>query len=151
MLGPEAPLIALGGGLGVCAIRLIKRDAPDQTTRMVAATGSFAAIATLFGSPLLGAFLLMEASGIGGAMLGLVLVPGLLAAGIGSLMFVGLDAWTGLGTMSLSIPHLPHVGIRPSPSSAGPLSSAWRRPRSGPGSAGSPCCCGRTSSGGWCC
>ena len=52
----------------------------------------------------------MEASGIGGAMLGLVLVPGLLAAGIGSLIFVGLDAWTGLGTMSLAIPHLPHVG-----------------------------------------
>jgi H+/Cl- antiporter ClcA len=110
VLGPEAPLIALGGGLGVYAIRLIKRDAPDQTTRLVAATGSFAAIATLFGSPLLGAFLLMEASGIGGAMLGLVLVPGLLAAGIGSLIFVGLDAWTGLGTMSLAIPHLPHVG-----------------------------------------
>ena len=110
VLGPEAPLIALGGGLGVCAIRLIKRDSPEQAVRMVAATGSFAAIATLFGSPLLGAFLLMEASGLGGPMLGLVLVPGLLAAGIGSLIFVGLDAWTGLGTMSLSIPHLPHIG-----------------------------------------
>jgi H+/Cl- antiporter ClcA len=110
VLGPEAPLIALGGGLGVCAIRLIKRDSPDQAVRLVAATGSFAAIATLFGSPLLGAFLLMEASGIGGAMMGLVLVPGLLAAGIGSLIFVGLDAWTGLGTMSLAIPNLPHIG-----------------------------------------
>ena len=110
VLGPEAPLIALGGGLGVCAIRLIKRDSPDQAVRLVAATGSFAAIATLFGSPLLGAFLLMEASGLGGAMMGLVLVPGLLAAGIGSLIFVGLDAWTGLGQMSLAIPHLPHIG-----------------------------------------
>jgi len=110
VLGPEAPLIALGGGLGVCAIRLIKRDSPDQAVRLVAATGSFAAIATLFGSPLLGAFLLMEASGLAGATMGLVLVPGLLAAGIGSLIFVGLDAWTGLGTMSLAIPHLPHIG-----------------------------------------
>jgi H+/Cl- antiporter ClcA len=110
VLGPEAPLIALGGGLGVCAVQVIKRDSPDQAVRMIAATGSFAAIATLFGSPLLGAFLLMEASGLGGPMLGLVLVPGLLAAGIGSLIFVGLDAWTGLGTMSLSIPHLPHIG-----------------------------------------
>jgi hypothetical protein len=43
-------------------------------------------------------------------MLGLVLVPGLLAAGIGSLIFTGLDAWTGLGTFSLAIPGLPHVG-----------------------------------------
>ena len=77
---------------------------------MVAAAGSFAAIATLLGSPLTGAFLLMEATGLGGAMMELVLVPGLLAAGVGSLVFIGLDAWTGLGTFSLAIPGLPHVG-----------------------------------------
>jgi len=39
-----------------------------------------------------------------------VLVPGLLASGIGSLIFIGLDGWTGLGTFSLSIPGLPHTG-----------------------------------------
>jgi H+/Cl- antiporter ClcA len=110
VLGPEAPMIALGGGFGVLAVRLVKRDAPPRTTTVVAAAGSFAAISTLLGSPLLGAFLLMEASGLGGAMLELVLVPGLLAAGVGSLVFIGLDAWTGLGTFSLAIPHLPHVG-----------------------------------------
>jgi H+/Cl- antiporter ClcA len=110
VLGPEAPLIAIGGGLGVCAVRLVKRDAPARTSAVVAAAGSFAAIATLLGSPLLGAFLLMEASGLAGAMLELVLVPGLVAAGIGSLVFLGLDAWTGLGTFSLAIPGLPHVG-----------------------------------------
>ncbi len=110
VLGPEAPLIALGGGLGVCAVRLVKRDAPARTSAVVAAAGSFAAISTLLGSPLLGAFLLMEASGLAGPMLELVLVPGLLAAGIGSLVFLGLDAWTGLGTFSLAIPNLPHVG-----------------------------------------
>ncbi len=110
VLGPEAPLIALGGGLGVCAVRLAKRDAPPRTSTVVAAAGSFAALSTLLGSPLLGAFLLMEASGLAGGMLELVLVPGLLAAGIGSLVFTGLDAWTGLGTFSLAIPHLPHVG-----------------------------------------
>ena len=110
VLGPEAPMIALGGGLGVLAVRLVKRDAPPRTATVVAAAGSFAAISTLLGSPLLGAFLLMEASGLGGAMLELVLVPGLLAAGVGSLIFIGLDAWTGLGTFSLAIPDLPHVG-----------------------------------------
>src|SRR5262249_44330913 len=57
-----------------------------------------------------GAFLLMEASGLGGAMLGVVLVPGLLAAGIGSLIFIGLDSLTGLGTFSLAIPGLPAFG-----------------------------------------
>ena len=120
VLGPEAPLIALGGGLGVCAIRLVKRDAPDRTKAVVAAAGSFAAISTLLGSPLLGAFLLMEASGLSGATLELVLVPGLLAAGIGSLIFIGLDSLTGLGTFSLAIPHLPHLGPPTSASSAGP-------------------------------
>ena len=110
VLGPEAPLIALGGGLGVLAVRLVKRDAPPRTATVVAAAGSFAAVSTLLGSPLLGAFLLMEASGLGGAMLELVLVPGLLAAGVGSLIFLGLDHLTGLGTFSLAIPGLPQVG-----------------------------------------
>jgi H+/Cl- antiporter ClcA len=110
VLGPEAPLIALGGGLGVCAIRLAKRDAPARARAMMAAAGSFAAISTLLGSPLLGAFLLMEASGLGGGALELVLLPGLLAAGIGSLIFIGLDSLTGLGTFSLAIPNLPHLG-----------------------------------------
>ena len=110
VLGPEAPLIAVGGGLGVLAVRLVKRDAPARTQAVVASAGSFAAISTLLGSPLTGAFLLMEASGLGGAMLELVLVPGLLAAGVGSLIFTGLDALTGLGTFSLAIPGLPPVG-----------------------------------------
>ena len=91
-------------------MKLVRRDAPDRTLAVVAAAGSFAAISTLLGSPLLGAFLLMEASGLGGATLELVLVPGLLAAGIGSLIFLGLDSLTGLGTFSLAIPHLPHLG-----------------------------------------
>jgi len=110
VLGPEAPLIALGGGLAICAVRLAKRDAPAQARTTVAAAGSFAAVSALFGSPLAAAFLLMEASGVAGATLELVLVPGLLAAGIGSLIFTGLGHWTGLGTFSLAIPHLPHVG-----------------------------------------
>ena len=108
VLGPEMPLIAIGGGLALLAIRLSRRKVGDQAVRVVAAAGSFAAISTLLGSPLLGAFLLMEASGLGGPLLGIVLVPGLLAAGIGSLIFIGLDNLTGLGTFSLSIPGLPH-------------------------------------------
>jgi chloride channel protein, CIC family len=108
VLGPEMPLIALGGGLGVLATKAARRPAPDQAVAVIAGAGSFAAISTLLGSPIIGAFLLMEASGIGGPMLGLVLVPGLLAAGIGALIFIGLDSLTGLGTFSLAIPGLPH-------------------------------------------
>lgn len=107
VLGPEGPLIALGAGLGVCAVRLARRDVPQRVGAVVAATGSFAAISALLGSPILGAFLLMEASGLGGSTLGLVLLPGLLAAGIGTLVFVGLDSITGLGPASLALPGLP--------------------------------------------
>ena len=107
VLGPEAPLIAIGGGLGVLAVRLAKRDAPPRTAAVLGAAGSFAAISTLFGSPILGAFLLMEATGLGGAMMELVLLPGLLAAGVGTLVFIGLNTWTGWGTFSLAIPGLP--------------------------------------------
>ena len=107
VLGPEMPLILLGGGLAMVILKLARRDVPEQGRQVLGAAGSFASISTLLGSPIVGAFLLMEASGLGGPMLGVVLVPGLLAAGIGTLIFVGLDAWTGLGTFSLAIPGLP--------------------------------------------
>jgi H+/Cl- antiporter ClcA len=110
VLGPEAPLIAIGGGLGVLAVHLVKKDAPAMAVMVIGAAGSFAAIATLLGSPIVGAFLLMEAAGLGGPLLGVVLVPGLLAAGIGSLIFVGLDTWSGYGTFSLNIGPIPHFG-----------------------------------------
>jgi H+/Cl- antiporter ClcA len=107
VVGPEAPLIAIGGGLAAATVRLARRDASDQVLAVVAAAGSFAAISALFGSPLAGAFLLMEAVGIGGPMLRPILLPGLLASGIGSLVFIGLDSWTGRGTFSLALPDLP--------------------------------------------
>jgi H+/Cl- antiporter ClcA len=107
VLGPEAPLIAIGSGLGVIAVRLIKRDAPMQATVVIAVAGSFGAVSALLGSPLVGAFLLMEASGLAGAMMSAVLLPGFLAAGVGGLVFVGLNSWTGWGTLSLAVPDIP--------------------------------------------
>jgi H+/Cl- antiporter ClcA len=103
VLGPEAPLIALGMGLGVLAVRGVRRDAPDQLVRVLAAAGSFAAISTVFGSPVIGAVILIEAAGLGGATLPVVLLPGLIAAGIGSLVFIGLGSWTGLSTSAWAL------------------------------------------------
>jgi H+/Cl- antiporter ClcA len=108
VLGPEAPLIALGGGIAAWAVSRAKTPDPSRTAIVASAAGSFAAISTLLGNPLVGAFLLMEASGIAGATLELVLIPGLLASGIGALVFTGLDDWTGFGTFSLALPGLPH-------------------------------------------
>jgi H+/Cl- antiporter ClcA len=110
VLGPEAPLIAIGSGLGVLAVHLVKRGAPPMAALVIGAAGSFAAIATLLGSPLVGAFLLMEMAGLGGPLMEIVLVPGLLAAGVGSLIFVGLNSLTGFGAFSLTVTSIPHVG-----------------------------------------
>jgi len=107
VLGPEAPLIAIGGGLAALAVRLAKKDAPPMAVTVMSSAGSFAAISTLLGSPILGAFLIMEVAGVGGPTLSLVALPGLLASGVGALVFLGLDAWTGLGTFALALPDLP--------------------------------------------
>jgi H+/Cl- antiporter ClcA len=109
VIGPELPLIALGGGLAVLATKAAarRRPVPEQGVKVLGAAGAFAALSTLLGSPISSAFLLMEASGLGGPTMGLILLPGLLASGVGALIFIGLDNLTGLGTFSLAIPHLP--------------------------------------------
>ena len=103
VLGPEAPLIALGAGLGILAVKLSRKDTPDQVLALVAAAASFAAISSLFGSPIVGAVIIIEAAGLGGATLPVVLLPGLLAAGIGSLVFIGMGSVTGLSESAYAI------------------------------------------------
>jgi H+/Cl- antiporter ClcA len=110
VLGPEAPLIAIGGGLAVFAVKLAKKDAPPMLLVVLAAAGSFAAISVIFGSPIVAAVLVIEASGLGGATLPLIIIPGLMAAGIGSLVFIGISNWTALDTSAYALQplHLPH-------------------------------------------
>jgi H+/Cl- antiporter ClcA len=103
VLGPEAPLIAIGGGVAVATVKVAKRDAPPTLLLVLGAAGSFAAISVIFGSPLIGAVIIIEASGLGGATLPLILIPGLIASGIGSLVFIGMTHWTGLSTSAYSI------------------------------------------------
>ena len=107
VIGPEAPLIALGGGLGFLAVRLLRADAPAELGTLIAVSGTFAAVSFLFGSPLIAAVILIEASGLGGPRLPLVLIPGLLAAGIGTLVSIGMGSWTGVDTSDISLQLLP--------------------------------------------
>ena len=111
VLGPEAPLIALGAGLGVFAIRSLRRDTPAEAQAVMAAAGSIAAMSLLFGSPIIAAVILLEALGLDREKLPLILLPGLLAAGIGSLISIGMGSLTGLSSSayalgSLSLPTL---------------------------------------------
>ncbi len=103
VLGPEAPLIALGGGLAVWLAGSTRRDVPPDAMTIVAAAGSFAAISLIFGSPLIAAVLMLEIAGLGRGRAPLLLLPGLLAAGVGSLVYIGLGSWSGLDTSAYSI------------------------------------------------
>jgi H+/Cl- antiporter ClcA len=107
VVGPEGPLIALGSGLAALVLGVRNHDATDTERALVGAAGAFAAVAFLLGSPIVGAFLMLEAVGLAGPRAKVVLVPGLLCSGIGFLVAVGLDSWTGLGHVSMKIANVP--------------------------------------------
>jgi Voltage gated chloride channel len=89
VLGPEAPLIALGAVVG-SAVTLFARL--DEKSRSVLATaGSFSAISALFGGPVVGGMMMVEGGLEMGTMLLAVLLPGFVAAAIGYVLFVGLE------------------------------------------------------------
>jgi H+/Cl- antiporter ClcA len=107
VLGPEGPLIAAGTGLAILTVSLVRRDSPPQLLTLMASAGAFAAVSSIFGSPVIGAVLIIEATGLGGPTLALVLLPGLVAAGIGSLVFVGLGSWSGFSTAAWALSPFP--------------------------------------------
>jgi H+/Cl- antiporter ClcA len=107
VLGPEVPLIALGGGLAVLMISLARRDTPPQALTVIAAAGTFSALSFIFTSPLIAAVILIEATGLGGPKLRVVLLPGLLAAGIGTLVSLGIGSISGLSTSAYALGPLP--------------------------------------------
>ena len=107
VLGPEAPLIVLGAGVAGATISLARRDMPQQSLTLITACGSFAAMSFIFASPLIAAVILIEATAIGGARLRLLLVPGLLASGIGTLVSLGIGSLSGLSTHDYSLGPIP--------------------------------------------
>ncbi len=107
VVGPEAPLLAMGAGLGLLLIRRAQPNSPQQAQMLIAAAGSFAAISFLFDQPIIAAILVIEATGLAKKQLPLILLPGLLAAGIGSLVTIGMGQLTGLSTAAYSLSALP--------------------------------------------
>jgi H+/Cl- antiporter ClcA len=109
VLGPEAPLIALGLGLGVVAARLVRYEGTEAMLLTLA--GAFSAIAALFGGPIVAAFLLIEVAAASGKIpsreLGRALLPGFVAAGTGALVFTGIEDWPGVHETSLALPGVP--------------------------------------------
>lgn len=105
ILGPEAPLIALGSVVGMVAVRWWKVSGP--AAQVVSTAGAFSAVSALFGGPVVAGALLLEA-GIGlGSTLVPVLLPGAVAAAVGYTVIVGVGSWSGIPTSGLAVPDLP--------------------------------------------
>ena len=105
VLGPEAPLIALGSAVGLAVTHFVDLDPAHH--RVLAMAGAFSAISALFGSPLAAGILLVEAGlGLGESLIP-VLIPGLVAAAVGFLIFTGFGDWGGIEQAELSVPGLP--------------------------------------------
>ncbi len=105
VLGPEAPLIALGSIVGMSMTLFYRANQREQT--VLATAGSFSAISALFGGPLVGGMLMVEGGlAMGTALLPMIL-PGFVASAVGYLIFIGLGDWGGLEAQGLVVPNLP--------------------------------------------
>ncbi|MET9192042.1 chloride channel protein [Streptomyces olivaceus] len=109
VLGPEAPLMAVGSGLALLAVRRAGAGKDPRASAIVATAGSTAAISTILGGPVTAAVLLVEGAGLAGARLVALLLPCLLASAAGALVFTGFGHWTGLEIGALALPDLPPV------------------------------------------
>jgi H+/Cl- antiporter ClcA len=109
VLGPEAPLVALGLVLGATAARLLR--APGAEGKALVLAGAFAAMATVFAGPLPTLLLMFELIVAGGAVSvqGVIplLLPGFVASGTGALVFTGIQDWPGVREASLQVFGLP--------------------------------------------
>ncbi|PFG43321.1 H+/Cl- antiporter ClcA [Isoptericola jiangsuensis] len=106
VLGPEAPLLALGCAFAMIFVRPVARLEDPTAIGLVTAAGASAALAAIFGSPLIAAVFVLEAAGIAGPRLARVVLPCLLSSGVGALVFTGLGHWTGFGISSLALPEI---------------------------------------------
>jgi chloride channel protein, CIC family len=89
----------------VAAARIVKLG--ERENAVLATAGSFSAISALFGGPLPAGVLMVEAGlGMGAALIP-VMLPGLVAAACGYVIFIGLGDWAGLESTKLVVPDLP--------------------------------------------
>ncbi|CAL9621212.1 chloride channel protein [Streptomyces sp. enrichment culture] len=107
VLGPEAPLMAVGSGLALLAVRRAGAGGDQRAGAIIGAAGSTAAISTILGGPVAAAVLLIEGAGLAGTRLVALLLPCLLASATGALVFTGFGQWTGLEIGALALPDLP--------------------------------------------
>jgi H+/Cl- antiporter ClcA len=105
VLGPEAPVVALGAITGLAVTSFTRLDARERG--VLAGAGSFSAISALFGGPLVAGVMMTEAGAAGlGTSLVPALLPGFVAAAVGYVIFTGFGDWGGLDSPGLAVPDL---------------------------------------------
>jgi H+/Cl- antiporter ClcA len=105
VLGPEAPVMAVGSAVGLVITSMVRAN--DQEKSVLSMAGIFSAISTLFGGPLVAGVMLTEGGIALGPTLIPILVPGFVAAAVGYLVFLGVGPYTGAPAPGLQIPDLP--------------------------------------------
>lgn len=107
VLGPEAPLLAVGSAVG--AAFAMKAD--SQIRMLLMTAGAAAAITMILGNPMISAVLLLEGALLkgspGGRKVMFGLLPMLVAMGFGYIIQIGVGDWSGVGQSSLGVPGLP--------------------------------------------
>lgn len=104
VLGPEAPLIALGSIVGMVAVRWTRATGP--AAQVLSTAGAVSAISALFGGPVVAGVMVTEAGIALGSALIPALLPGLVAGAVGYTLIVGFGSWSGINVSPLTVPGL---------------------------------------------
>lgn len=102
VLGPEAPLLACGTAAGA----FVLRRQPDTVMKFGMLMTALAAIAAIFGNPVVVVLMLAEFCALG-MIPAAALMPGFVALGVAYVAETGVGSWSGLGNASLAVPGLP--------------------------------------------
>lgn len=103
VLGPEAPLMTLGGIVGVWLTSWT--GVTGRARGLLGVSGASGAISTLFGGPLVAGIMLLEAGA--GALAAATLLPPLAAAAVAYVLVTGFGDWAGVPVAGLAVPDLP--------------------------------------------
>ena len=108
VLGPEAPLLALGTAIAIA----ISRSGQSGPVQVLALAGAGAALGSILGNPLVSGVLLLELLLLSGKVTNpetgiFLLSPLIVALTTGYLLQVGIEDWSGVPDLNLAVPGLP--------------------------------------------
>ncbi len=102
VLGPEAPLLACGTAAGA----FVLRRQPPTIIKFGMLMTALAAIAAIFGSPIVVVLMVAEFCALG-IIPRAALMPAFVTLGVAYVAETGVGSWSGLGKASLAVPGLP--------------------------------------------